>query len=257
MNDLAAVQAATAALMREARGLSDDQLRQPSLCPGWTRAHVLSHLAANADGLRRLLTAAANERYEPMHASTHQREAEIETGALLPASELVGRLERVSQRFYETASDLPPRAWTRAVVLGFANSADGSAPEAGFGAARAAPLRSPDVPASIIPFLRLTELLLHHVDLMLGFTPAHWPALFVSRQLGRSMSRLAVGKPSGETTLSMNVTATDTNRHWTLGAGGPSVFGLETALLAWLTGRSDGHGLHVEGGPLPPLPPWG
>ena len=44
----------TSLLMRTAAGLDDEAIRRASLCEGWTRAHVLSHIARNADGLGNL-----------------------------------------------------------------------------------------------------------------------------------------------------------------------------------------------------------
>ena len=40
----------TSLLIRTAGDLDDQAMRQASLCEGWTRAHVLSHIARNADG---------------------------------------------------------------------------------------------------------------------------------------------------------------------------------------------------------------
>src|SRR5207302_5406054 len=36
-------------------GLGEPELRAPSALPGWSRAHVLPHVARNADGLKNLL----------------------------------------------------------------------------------------------------------------------------------------------------------------------------------------------------------
>ena len=44
--------AVAAALTR----LTDDELREPSALPCWTRAHVVAHLARNADALFNLCT---------------------------------------------------------------------------------------------------------------------------------------------------------------------------------------------------------
>ena len=41
----------------------------PSLLPGWTRAHVLAHVAGNADALVNLLTWARTGEETPMYAS--------------------------------------------------------------------------------------------------------------------------------------------------------------------------------------------
>ena len=40
--------------------LGDDDLTRPSLLPAWSRAHVVGHLARNADALRNLLASAAH-----------------------------------------------------------------------------------------------------------------------------------------------------------------------------------------------------
>jgi maleylpyruvate isomerase len=47
--------AATDQLLAGLDGLSDAQVAGPSLLPGWTRGHVLTHLARNAEGGTRLL----------------------------------------------------------------------------------------------------------------------------------------------------------------------------------------------------------
>src|ERR1035441_5721059 len=48
--------AATARLLATSAGFTDAQVREPSLLPGWTRGHGLSHVARNADGLDRKST---------------------------------------------------------------------------------------------------------------------------------------------------------------------------------------------------------
>ncbi|MFI9324466.1 maleylpyruvate isomerase N-terminal domain-containing protein [Kitasatospora aureofaciens] len=48
------MRAATGLLLRTAARLCDAGVRAPSLLPGWSRGHVLTHLARNADGGRRL-----------------------------------------------------------------------------------------------------------------------------------------------------------------------------------------------------------
>ena len=49
---------ATQRLLDEARTLTDDDLRVPSLLPGWSRAYVLAHVARGADITRNLLAGA-------------------------------------------------------------------------------------------------------------------------------------------------------------------------------------------------------
>ncbi|MFF9641495.1 maleylpyruvate isomerase N-terminal domain-containing protein [Kitasatospora aureofaciens] len=50
--ELARIHAATGLLLRTAARLCDADARAPSLLPGWSRGHVLTHLARNADGPR-------------------------------------------------------------------------------------------------------------------------------------------------------------------------------------------------------------
>lgn len=45
-------------LLSTAAMLSDEDVKAPSLLPGWTRAHVLTHLARSANSRTRLLTSA-------------------------------------------------------------------------------------------------------------------------------------------------------------------------------------------------------
>ena len=59
---------------------TDSWAGQPSLLPGWTRGHVLSHLARNADAMVRALAGAARGERIPMYDSEDVRAADIEGG---------------------------------------------------------------------------------------------------------------------------------------------------------------------------------
>src|SRR5512145_2600597 len=83
------VTAATQRLVRTAEQLDDDTVRLPSLCPGWTRAHVLTHVARNADALTNLLTWASTGVETPMYESAEARAADIEAGSPRALEELV------------------------------------------------------------------------------------------------------------------------------------------------------------------------
>ena len=48
---------ATQSLLRDTIDLDEEQWHAPSLLPGWSRAHVATHIARNADALRRVLSA--------------------------------------------------------------------------------------------------------------------------------------------------------------------------------------------------------
>ena len=70
-----------------------DDARAASLCEGWTRGHVLTHVARNADGLAALVRSAVDGTGETMYASPEQRDADIEAGADRPVAR-AGRRRR-------------------------------------------------------------------------------------------------------------------------------------------------------------------
>jgi len=71
----------TSLLMRTAAGLDDETVRAASLCQGWTRAHVLSHLARNADALGKLVSWATAGTPVAMYESPQARDADIVAGS--------------------------------------------------------------------------------------------------------------------------------------------------------------------------------
>ena len=60
--------------------LTDEDMRAPSLLPGWTRGHVVTHLARNADAFCNLLHWAESGQEHYMYDSREQRNADIEAG---------------------------------------------------------------------------------------------------------------------------------------------------------------------------------
>ena len=104
--------------------------------------------------------------------------------------------------------------------------------------------------------MRLGEVLVHHVDLDIGYRPRDWPAAFVSDYLDRAVTGLR--GPAGWSGP-IRMEATDTGRVREVGdvtSASPVIAGPEYALLAWLLGRSDGGELSREGiARLPEVPP--
>src|SRR5215203_5151203 len=86
-----AVDRHTRMLLQTARGLDDPH--SPSRCEGWTRGHVLTHVARNADGLAALIRAAVEGSGESMYASPEARDADIDAGANRSSAELVEDVE--------------------------------------------------------------------------------------------------------------------------------------------------------------------
>ena len=77
-----AVRSHTDLLLGTARALDD--ATAPSLCVGWSRGHVLTHLARNGDGMAALVRTAVDGTGETMYLSDQARDADIDAGAPRP-----------------------------------------------------------------------------------------------------------------------------------------------------------------------------
>lgn len=228
------VAAATGLLRASAAQVSDDQVREPSLLPGWSRGHLLSHIARNADSLRNLLTWAATGVPTPQYSHPDERAQGIEGGARRSAAELLADLDTSAAALDAHAARLPQAAWS-AEVGGPGGNAH---------------------PAWYTLWRRLTEVEIHHVDLDLGYAPADWPEEFATYCLERVAVSFA-----GPHAPAVTLRSSDTQQAIQIGPAdaqpATTVTGPVRVLLAWLTGRGTGAGLTaVPAGPLPVLPSW-
>ncbi|GAA5013215.1 maleylpyruvate isomerase family mycothiol-dependent enzyme [Kitasatospora paranensis] len=240
--DLKAVADSTAHLLRTVAGLDPADVTGPSALPGWSRGHVLAHLARNADSLVNLMETARTGVDIPQYPSPEAREHGIREGAGRPLDVQLADLRATAERFAACAATLPDEAWTATLHH-----------RTGY-----------TFPAHQVPWKRLMEVEYHHVDLDSGYTPAHWPEPFASAEVARIAGLLS----GSEGLPPLLLVAEDTGARTATGrAGGPpelTVEGPVRALAAWLAGRSDGDGLqvHRDGGlvpdarrALPELPP--
>jgi maleylpyruvate isomerase len=231
---IVAVGSATERLRQTAAGLSDQQAREPSRLPGWSRGHVLTHVARNADSLRNLLIWARTGIVTPQYADQSERERGIAAGAGRPPAELLADLDASAAALAAEAASLRADQWA-AEVRGL----HGAPHAAWFTLQR-----------------RRIEVEVHHVDLDAGYSPDEWPLDFAATllesvvadfadaeapaarlRIAETGSPLRIGPPDATTTVEIS---------------GPA-----RALLAWLIGRSSGAGLAAAPpGPLPALPPW-
>ncbi|MEV8532995.1 maleylpyruvate isomerase family mycothiol-dependent enzyme [Streptomyces sp. NPDC051211] len=224
VHDLQSVREATERLLSAVAKLDNAALAEESHLPGWTRGHVLAHLARNADALVNVFEG------RPMYVSGEARDADIARDADRPLEEQLADLRDSWTRFQATTET--PQDWSRTVEL--RNGVTDT--------------------ASRIPFRRLVEVELHHVDLNIGYELADLPAEFTAREIDFLADRWSgnAGVPATE------LVSADGGTWRTGSAGEPAVTVRGTApqLLAWLAGRADkGASLTTEGGPLPALPP--
>jgi maleylpyruvate isomerase len=159
---------ATQRLLGTARVIAEADLQQPSQLPGWTRAHVLAHLARNADALRNLLVGARSGQQRPAYASPQAREADIEHGAGQQAKALMADVAASAMALRTVSRQLPDDAWRFPVRI----------------------MDSEPFPAAQLLTRRLVEVELHHGDLGTGYGPADWPAAFAAMDLAEPMRSL-------------------------------------------------------------------
>jgi maleylpyruvate isomerase len=76
-------------LLGALENLTDDQCREDSFLPAWSRGHVLTHLARNADSHVNLLQAAVRGEVGEQYPSAEKRNGDIESGSTRSAEELV------------------------------------------------------------------------------------------------------------------------------------------------------------------------
>jgi maleylpyruvate isomerase len=221
------VESETSRLLRTVASFDDHALSSPSLCEGWTRGHVLAHLARNADALARVAAVATTGRAGTMYDSTDSRDGDIEAGAGRSVAEQSADLRGSADRLAEQLEQLRP--------------------EHGATRVERTPGSGVLMPVGSVPFLRLRELVFHHVDLDAGFTFADAPAEVVELFFADAVARLEREEDAPDVTL---VTTEGDER--VLGAGSTRVSGPRAGVLLWLArGRTDQ--VTVDG-PLPELP---
>ncbi|MFI6244401.1 maleylpyruvate isomerase family mycothiol-dependent enzyme [Micromonospora sp. NPDC050795] len=226
------VDAATRRLLRTAASFDAADLAAASLLPGWTRGHVLAHVARNADGFVNLLTAARTGAALPMYASLDARTADIEAGSSRPPAAHLDDLRRTADLFAEAVAAMPADAWAATVQ------------------ARKGPW-----PAALLVWGRLREIEVHHLDLAADYRAADWSEAFAHRLLREAASHHAMGP----TPPSMVLRLDGSEHEVVIGerVGAPIVAGSAPDLAVWLIGRADGTLLSVTpDGPLPTPPEW-
>jgi len=226
------IREATGRLVMSARSLNEHDVAAPSLCSGWTRGHVLAHVALNADSLVNLLTWARTGIETPQYPSWEVRESDIGEAAGRSVGGHLDAITASAARFESAAESLPGDRWSY-VVRGIGGDAQ---------------------PASEYLTARRREVEVHHVDLDAGYGPERWPLDFVESELVHAASKL-----SRRAVTSFNISVTDLGSSLLVGTGSASgnVKGPGYSLLAWLYGRGSGSDLQTDLETLPELGAWG
>lgn len=176
-------------------------VESPSRLPDWTCGHVLAHIRQSGDGFTRMIEAAARGEVGAQYpGGVAGRAADIEKESILPAREQVDMLRSSIARI-ETA---------------FAGSNWEGEGEGVLGVVKIAEL----------PFMRMREVSIHHVDLGFGYGFEDLPAEYIRLELRRMEMLWKARQPMGMTPLPDSALAAP-----------PEI------RLAWLVGRTGIEGL--------------
>ncbi|MFE6893074.1 maleylpyruvate isomerase family mycothiol-dependent enzyme [Streptomyces sp. NPDC057694] len=237
VRDLASVREATDRLLAAISTLDNAAVAEPSRLPGWSRGHVLAHLARNADALINVLGG------RPMYVGAEARDADIERDAPRGLREQIEDVRASAERFARAGSE--DGDWERTVEL-----RNGVTDR-----------------ASRVPFRRLVEVELHHVDLGIGYELEDLSEEFTQREINflaarfrnhQNLPSLLIKQDDGRmipTGAVQTYPLEEIEAGAVPEASGLVVQGRQAELLGWLSGRRKGEALTVDRGSLPALPP--
>lgn len=161
-------------LANTAATLDDSDVRAPSLLPGWSRSHVLTHLARNADGqARRVEGALRGEGLGKYAGGAEQRRDDIEEGAGRSAREIVADLLTSQAGLRALFEEAEADGWPHGHLTG-----------------------SESYPVTACPARRLREVEMHHIDLGLSYTAADWPEDYVTWDSGSLLPTVPARLPA-------------------------------------------------------------
>jgi maleylpyruvate isomerase len=217
-------------LLRTVDSQATEAWSEPSLLPGWSRAHVVAHLTLNAEGFAGSLHGLAVGTHVAIYPSNEARDAGIEELATADPDQIRERLFASTQHLRTVMEGLNDGQWDSTV---------NRLPE------------GPVWPATSLVEARQREVEIHHADLDLGYSHHDWPADFASTLLDSATATHDVSPDSP----AFSIEASDLGRIWSVGAAEPVVHGTAAGLAWWLVGRGSGDELTCAGG-VPALGPW-
>jgi maleylpyruvate isomerase len=217
------VRAATQRLLGDTILVTDEQWRAPSRLPDWTRGHVATHIARHADGIVRLAQWALTGKRLDMYPSPEHRANDIEAGAGRSGLDLQIDLDTSAGRLDAAFDELDGvNAWDAGVEM-----------RGGL-----------KVPARLLPLARLLEVVIHHVDLDIGYEITD-----IDTQTAEWLLEWCAFRLRDRDDWPTIQLTSDTGFTTTVGSAGEpvAVSGSSTHLLGWLMGRNDASSLTGTG----------
>jgi maleylpyruvate isomerase len=205
--------------------LSDEELAAPSLCEGWTRAHVIAHVASSGRALIGLIDWATSGEERRLYASPEARSEAIADLAALPREELLAEVRDSAAAFAGEAERLTGELAALEVKVG-----------------------GRELPATSIVALRIAEVVVHHHDLDTAWTIEEADPDSLLNAIEAVVRAMRAKGGPGMTLV------TEERDQWIIGNGGLHIESDREGLLKWL---ARGDAAHIEAeGPVPALPSW-
>ncbi len=190
--------------------LTAQQFSEPSRLHGWTRAHIIGHLAMNAQSHVHLIACAMRgEHGQQYPGGAAQRNNDIEIASSWPHEKLVTSLRK--------AIYLLEGAWAGATLDAWQ--------------ATATVASGASVPIHELVFNRWRETVVHLTDMNIGHEYTQWPPTYVRLELERQKMAWAASHSMGMTLLPQKVMELS-----------------EARRVAWLLQREDVEGLPLGPG---------
>ena len=203
--------AATQRLLGDTIGLDDADWQTLTMLPGWSRAHVATHLAHHGQAVAAMARQIARAHTSVMWR-TVQLDADLNAGALRCALEVQEDLDESSASLIQAFDLMEDADWEVPVV-----TSQGS------------------LPALILVLDCLNQLLIHHVDLQLGFDLTD-----IDPKMTRTLVQWNLFRTTPRFCRIELTIISDEGLNACVGEGRPvTVRGNETNILGWLTGRKD------------------
>jgi maleylpyruvate isomerase len=165
--EIAVCRASHGRLLESVDALTEAQLREASLLPRYSRAHVVAHVTNKAWAHVGLFDAAAIGEVRRIHPEGYDPDLAASAGASGSAGELQSELRGSLAAVEEAWDRLDDDKWDRQALM----------------------MAGPRTMAEVIGH-HLRNIETHHVDLHIGYLPTDWPGAFVDDELARRLRGL-------------------------------------------------------------------
>ena len=165
--DIDACRASHQTLLAALAPLTDNDFRSPSSLPGYSRGHVVTHLANKAKAHVRLFEGPPALEIRRLHPDGYDADLAAGAGAGRSAVELRTDLGRSFELLEAAWQALDDALWDRQGIM----------------------TAGPRTMSEIVTH-HLRDVEVHHVDLDLGYRPSDWPSNFVEGELAKRLRAL-------------------------------------------------------------------